>query len=418
MISNPIRSRAAQVAINIDRPVADPLLYQLKPVRLPPQPRTRDLLSTYGIRAKKNLSQNFLLNQRLLRSIVRSAGVTPGCRVIEVGPGPGNLTRAILQQSPLEVLAIEKDRRFLPLLEQLADSVHPGQLKILLGDALQHNFSNVFGEDPRELASKYQLPKELPSYVYDFQKDWSDTKLPPIRVIGNLPFSISTALLIKYLHHISLRNSFWQYGRVPMLLTFQDEVARRICATPASSDRSRLSAMSQNYCKVEYLFRISGMSFTPSAGVNTGVVRFEPRVEPISSIPFKLYEKLIRHLFHHRNRNLEYNYKSLFPRDLHDEIMLDFEQARVNPKIFPYMISNKELGRLSKIYNRRCKDLPALAEFDYRASKKLLGEGTLKVLREAKLDLLSDNMVDATDHMINQNGQQCHTADEQCHPDV
>lgn len=368
----------------------DPKLYQLQPKRLPPLPRTRDLLHIYGIRAKKHLSQNFLLNQRLVRGLVRAAGITPGCRVVEIGPGPGNLTRAILEQSPLEVLAVEKDRRFLPLLEQLADSVHPGQLKILLGDALDHSFENVFGENPIDLVNKFKLPEELPKYVFDFSRDWTDRSGPTIRLIGNLPFSVSTALLIKWLHHISLRNSFWQYGRVPMLLTFQDEVARRICAKPAANERSRLSAMAQNYCEVDYKFRISGMSFTPPAGVNTGVVRLQPRREPICNVPFKIFEKFNRHLFHHRNHDLAYNYLKLFPRDMHEMAMESFKEAYVNPKILPFMVSNKEIGRLCKQYYKHCLEIPALVEYNYRASKRLLAESTLKVLQDAKLSLLGD----------------------------
>lgn len=373
----------------LDAPDIDPEVFQLKPKKLPPLPRTRDLLHVYGIRAKKNLSQNFLLNQKLIRSLVRSAGITPGSRVIEVGPGPGNLTRAILEQSPFEVLAVEKDRRFLPLLEQLADSVLPGQLKILLGDALDHDFKDIFG-DPKQLARDYKLPDGLPDYVFDFSRDWADRSIPPIRLIGNLPFSVSTPLLIKWLHHISLKNSFWQYGRVPMLLTFQDEVARRICAQPTAYERTRLSVMCQNYCHVKYMFRIKGTSFTPIAGVHTGVVRFEPRVEPLCEVPFKLFEKFNRNLFHHRSHNLLYNFKKLYPADLHDTAEDAFDKARVNPRIFPYMIGNKEAARLCMEYHKHCQDVPALAEYDYRASKRLLEESTMKVLRDAKLDLLAE----------------------------
>lgn len=366
----------------------DPELYQLKPKRLPPLPRTRDLLHIYGIRAKKNLSQNFLLNQRIIRRLVRAAGVTPGSRIIEIGPGPGNITRAILEQSPFEVLAVEKDRRFLPLLEQLADSVLPGQLKILLGDALDHDFENIFG-DPQKLAREYELPQELPDYVFNFSRDWIDDRHPTIRLIGNLPFSVSTVLLVKWLNQISTRTGFWQYGRVPMLLTFQDEVARRICALPASYERSRLSAMAQNYCHVEYQFEISGKSFTPLAQVDTGVVRLTPREEPICKVPFKLFEKFVAHLYHHRNHTLEYNYKTLFPRDLHDIAYESFSKARVNPRIYPYMISNKEVGRLCKQYYTHCKEVPALVEYNFRASKRLLAETTLKVLDDAGLGLLA-----------------------------
>lgn len=365
----------------------DPRIFQLKPRKLPPLAKTKDLLHVYGIKAKKNLSQNFLLNPRLLKGLVRAAGISPGHRVIEIGPGPGNLTRAILEQSPFELLVVERDRRFLPLLEQLADSVLPGQLKILLGDALDHDLDNVFG-DPAILASKYELSDDLPDFVFKFNRDWEENSNPTIRVIGNLPFSVSTALLIKWLNLISQRRGFWQYGRVPMLLTFQEEVARRICANPTEVERSRLSAMAQNYCYVEHKFTISGKSFTPMAGVDTGVVRLTPRKEPICKAPFKLFEKFIRHLFHHRNHTLSYNYKTLFPRDMHDMAFESFSEARVNHRIYPYMIGNQEIGRLCDQYHEHCKRVPALAEFDFRASKRLLAESNLKVLKEAGLSLL------------------------------
>lgn len=365
----------------------DNRMFQLQPKKLPPLPRTKDLLHVYGIRAKSNLSQNFLLNKKLVRGLVRAAGIMPGYRVVEVGPGPGNMTREILERSPFEVLAVEKDRRFLPLLEQLADSVLPGQLKILLGDALDHKFDNIFG-DPATIASKYELPDGLPDTVFNFRRDWNDKHDPYIRVIGNLPFSISTALLIKWLHEISMRQSFWVYGRVPMLLTFQKEVARRICAQPASIERSRLSVMSQNYCKVDYKFTIKGASFTPMAGVDTGVVRFTPHRRPLCQVPFKLFEKFVMHLFHHRNHSLEYNYKSLFPRDMHEFALEDFRKSQVNPRIYPYMISNREVSRLCDTYYEHCTKIPSLVEFNYRASKRLLSESSLKVIKEAGLGLL------------------------------
>lgn len=365
----------------------DPRLTQLEPKKLPPLARTKDLLHVYGLRAKKNLSQNFLLNTGLLKGLVRAAGIMPGHRVIEVGPGPGNLSREILKQSPFELLTVEKDRRFLPLLEQLADSVLPGQMKILLGDVMDHDFRDIFG-DPKELEKAYNLEESLPDHVFKFSRDWSDLKYPLVRVIGNLPFSVSTALLIKWLRHISLKESFWQYGRVPMLLTFQDEVAKRIVAEPAEQERSRLSLMVQNYCHIEYKFRISGKSFLPIAGVDTGVVRFHPRVEPYCTVPFKIYEKFIRNLFHHRNHTLEYNYRTLFPRDIGNKVYESFKRARVNPHIYPYMISNKEAARLCNIYWQYCQEWPSLYVFDYRASKKMLPESTLNVLKEAGYDML------------------------------
>lgn len=364
-------------------------LYQLKPRKLPPMARTRDLLHIYGIKARKHLSQNFLLQSELIRRLVRSAGVTPGCRVIEIGPGPGNLTRAILEQSPLEVLAVEKDRRFLPLLEQLADAVLPGQLKVLLGDAEDHDFDNIFG-DPTELIKRYKLPEDLPDYVFRFTQSWDSKKVPHVRLIGNLPFSVATALLVKWLSLVSQHRGFWQYGRVPMLLTFQEEVARRICADVGSFERSRLSAMASNYCHTDYQFTIKGSSFTPAARVDTGVVRLTPRVQPYSNVPFKLFEKVVRHIFHHRNHSLDFNFRTLYPRDMHDYAEQCFDQARVNSKLRPYMLSSGELARLCDRYYQDCEKWPSLIEFNYRVNKKLLSDHELKVTLEAGLGLLQD----------------------------
>lgn len=368
--------------------VDDSRLLQLKPKKLPPLAKPRDLLHVYGIRAKGNLSQNFLLNPRILRSLVKAAGIMPGHRVVEVGPGPGTVSRFILQQSPYEFFALEKDRRFLPLLEQLSDSALPGQMKIMIGDALDYDLTNIFG-DSSSVADRYKLPEDLPDYVVNFKREWDSPRYPLVRLIGNLPFSVSTPLLISWLDQISTQSGIWQYGRVPMLLTFQEEVARRITAEPASQERSRLSLMCQNYCHVEYKFKISGKSFMPIAGVDTGVVRFHPRIEPLCKAPFRVYEKFVRNLCHHRNHTLYYNYRTLFPRDMADKVYESFRQARVNSEIYPYMISNKEAARLCDIYWRHCQELPSLYAFDYRVSKKLLPEATLKVLKEAGYDLLN-----------------------------
>lgn len=362
-------------------------IFQLKPQKLPPMARIRDLLHVYGLRAKKHLSQNFLLRRRYLEGLVRAAGIMPGHRVVEIGAGPGNLSRAILGKSPFELMVVEKDRRFLPLLEQLADSVLPGQMKIILGDALEHDFRNIFG-DPKHIMSDYQLQYNLPDNVINFKREWSDPDYPPIRLIGNLPFSVAIPLLLKYLNHINCQDSFWECGRIPMLLTFQEEVARRICAQPGSYERTRLSVMCQNYCHVDYKFTIPGSAFVPPAMVDTGVVRFHPRLEPICKVPFKLFEKFIRITFHHRNKTLYYNYRKLFPEGMKDAIDSSIGQSGVNPAIFPYMISNIEAASLCEVYYNWCQKVPALAAFDYRVNKKLLSAKSLEVLKQAGINLL------------------------------
>lgn len=319
--------------------------------KLPPLPKTVDLLHIYGLRTKKNLSQNFLLNTKLCKNFVRASGITPGMTVVEVGAGPGNITREILLESPKELFVIEKDRRFLPLLDQLGSSVDPGQMKIVLGDVLLHDFDTLLEADSVE---------------------WLSEEYPTIKILGNLPFNISTPLLIKWLHRISLKNSFWRFGRVPMVLSFQDEVARRICAKPASYERTRLSAMSQNYCHVDYSFKIKGTSFTPTAMVNTGIVKFTPRKKPFCDLDFKLFEKFVMHLFHHRNHSLEYNFRTLFPITMRNSVSSAFTEAQVNPKLRPYMIGNAEVSRLAKQYGNYCNQVPELKSYNYRSSRRLL----------------------------------------------
>ncbi|KAL1462972.1 hypothetical protein WDU94_014768 [Cyamophila willieti] len=149
--------------------------------RLPPMPSIRDIIKLYKLRALKQLSQNFLFEPRLTDKIVHNAGTITGNEVCEVGPGPGSITRSILKKGPSRLVLIEKDPRFTPCLEMLAQaSKVPVSLHI--GDVMSFTMQNMFSEDRR--------------------KSWEEG-LPGIRIIGNLPFNVSTPLIIKWLHAIA-----------------------------------------------------------------------------------------------------------------------------------------------------------------------------------------------------------------------
>lgn len=183
--------------------------------RLPPMASLNDILRMYNIRAKKSLSQNFIMDPRILDKIARKAGPLEGKFVVEVGPGPGGITRAILGQGAARCAVIEKDPRFLPTLNQLREA-SGNRLDIYTGDVMHFNMEKLF-------------PEEL-------RRDWSQLEGPDIRVVANLPFNVSTPLIIKWIRAMSERSSIFSYGRVQLTLTFQHEVAYRMVAPPANKE--------------------------------------------------------------------------------------------------------------------------------------------------------------------------------------
>lgn len=209
-----------------------------KAVRLPPLPTIRDLVKLYRLRALRQLSQNFLMDERLTNKIVKAAGCIGNHYICEVGPGPGGITRSILRHWPQQLIVIEKDPRFIPTLELLQEACgNNTEMKIEIGDILNYDFENKF---PLTISN-----------------EWRDIP-PPIHLIGNLPFSVSTYLIIKWLHAISEKRSAWSYGRTCMTLTFQKEVAERMVAPVMHKQRCRLSVMCQLWCNVKHKFTIPG----------------------------------------------------------------------------------------------------------------------------------------------------------------
>ncbi|XP_031640413.1 dimethyladenosine transferase 1, mitochondrial [Contarinia nasturtii] len=318
--------------------------------RLPPMPTIRDVIKMYKLRAMKQLSQNFLMDERLTGRIVRMCGDISDQHVLEVGPGPGSITRSILRRGPKQLAVVEKDRRFMPTMELLANSVRPSiQMDIYRDDILKFRIENAF-----------------PSNICC---EWNGNR-PPVHIIGNLPFAISTRLLVNWLKDISLRQGAWVYGRTAMVLTFQKEVGERIVAPISDDQRCRLSVMSQIWTKPELRFIIPGTAFVPKPEVDVAVVRLEPLKEPLTTLPFDLVEKIMRYLFSMRSKEIKKAVSNLYPNELCKELTTQtFAQAGVSPLAKCFELSNEECLRIASAYNDIIKEYPNVANYNYRAPK-------------------------------------------------
>ncbi|XP_076368143.1 mitochondrial transcription factor B1 [Tachypleus tridentatus] len=315
--------------------------------RLPPLPTIKDIIRLYKLRALRQLSQNFLLDLKLSDKIVKMAGNISGFHVCEVGPGPGNITRSILERGASKVTVIEKDRRFLPSLELLASATN-GRLQIIIGDVLEYNIGHLFD---RELA-----------------RDWNDEP-PPLHIIGNLPFNVSTPLIIKLLRQISNREGPFTYGRTKMTLTFQEEVAERMIAPEFSDQRCRLSVMCQNLCKVEHKFTIPGQAFLPKPKVNVGVVVLTPLKQPLVNLPFEVMEKVARCLFHSRQKYCKRGIQKLYPGNRVDLVKETIRLADIDPDARTFHLSVEEVGQIAKAYDYICQQDSKLKNYEFRMGK-------------------------------------------------
>jgi len=318
--------------------------------RLPPLPTIRDLIRIYKLRALKQFSQNFLMDQRLTDKIVRAAGKIEDGYVLEVGPGPGSITRSILSRYPKHLVVVEKDRRFMPSLQILAESTKDfARLDIVRDDILKYRTEFAFPDCPR--------------------LEWED-KRANVFLIGNLPFSISTRLLINWYKDISLRRGAWTYGRSSLTLTFQHEVAQRIVAQLGDEQRCRLSIMSQIWTKPEYKFVIPGKAFVPKPDVDVGVVTILPLKQPLTTLPFDLVEKVVRHIFSMRQKYCRRGIETLYPPVVQDELTAKtFAMAQVDPEVRPFQLSVEECVKLAEAYNKIIEEHPTYAEYNYRAPK-------------------------------------------------
>ena len=270
-----------------------------------PLPPLRDVIETHGLRAKKSLGQNFLLDLNLTRKIARSAGKLAECDVLEIGPGPGGLTRALLMEGARKVVAIERDARCLAALAEVSEAFS-GRLTVIEGDALEIN--------PLEHLNQ------------------------PIRVVANLPYNVGTELLVRWLTPATWP-PFWQ----SLTLMFQKEVAQRIVAQPGGKAYGRLSVLAQWRCDARLLFELPPQAFTPPPKVTSAVVHLTALPEPRFPANPDHLSKLVAAAFNQRRKMLRASLKSLRP-DAEERI----RAAGVDPTLRAEQVSIELFCKLSR----------------------------------------------------------------------
>ncbi len=246
-----------------------------EPAALQALPPLREVIARHGFSARKALGQHFLLDLNLTRRIARAGGPLAGCHVVEVGPGPGGLTRALLLEGAAHVTAIERDPRALPALEEIAAAAS-GRLTIVEGDALDFDFSAL-----------------------------ATTR--PLRIVANLPYNVATPLLVGWLS-AEPWPPYWE----SLTLMFQREVADRIVAAAGSKAYGRLAVLAQWRTRPKLLFPVPARAFTPVPKVNSAVIRLEPR-QDAEPPPVAALETVTAAAFGQRRKMLRSSLKQLWP---------------------------------------------------------------------------------------------------------
>ena len=245
-------------------------------------PPLREVIATHELRAKKSLGQNFLLDLNLTAKIARIAGDLSECDVLEIGPGPGGLTRGLLAEGARRVVAIEKDARCLPALAEIA-AAYPDRLTVLNDDALA--------------------------------VDWAAHLNPPIRIIANLPYNVGTELLIRW-----LIPPVWPPQWSSLTLMFQREVAERIVAREGSKAYGRLAVLAQWRCGARIGLNLPPEAFTPPPKVSSAVVHLTALEAPKFPADQKVLERVVAKAFNQRRKMLRAALKGLCP-DIEDRIL-------------------------------------------------------------------------------------------------
>jgi len=246
-------------------------------------PPLRAVIEAHELSARKSLGQNFLLDLNLTAKIARLTGDMTACDVLEIGPGPGGLTRGLLAEGARHVLAIEKDPRCLPALEEIA-LAYPGRLTVMIGDALQINpFQHL---------------------------------TPPIRIAANLPYNVGTELLVRWLTP-DVWPPFWQ----SLTLMFQREVAERIVALPGSKAYGRLALLAQWRAEPRVVMHLPPEAFSPPPKVSSAVVHLTALAEPRYPADARLLERTVAMAFNQRRKMLRSALKGLAP-DIEDRLIV------------------------------------------------------------------------------------------------
>lgn len=235
-------------------------------------PPLREVIATHGLQARKELGQNFLLDLNLTARIARAAGKLAGFTIIEVGPGPGGLTRALLAEGAQKVIAIERDERALPALAEIA-AAYPGRLEVISGDALEIDYAALADG--------------------------------PVKIVANLPYNIATPLLTGW-----LTTAPWPPYFDSLTLMFQKEVAERICAAPGAKAYGRLGVLAGWRADARIAFNVDRNAFTPAPKVTSAIVHLVPKAVD-DDIPVRVLEAVTRTAFGQRRKMVRQSLKGL-----------------------------------------------------------------------------------------------------------
>ncbi len=290
-------------------------------------PPLRDVIARHGLAAKKSLGQNFLFDLNLTRRIARAAAPLEGFTVIEVGPGPGGLTRALLMEGASHVVAIERDERAIAALDEIS-AAFPGRLTIVSGDALKLDHASLADG--------------------------------PVKIAANLPYNIATQLLTGW-----LTGKAWPPFFASLTLMFQKEVAERIVAPPGGKDYGRLSVLSQYRCEARKLFDVNRSAFTPPPKVTSSIVQLVPRPRPEPASDLATLERVTAAAFGQRRKMLRASLRSLLPEP---EPLLAI--AGIDPQLRAEQVPVDGFARLTRAYetlaSRRMAETTARSEASSR----------------------------------------------------
>ncbi|SFK59460.1 16S rRNA (adenine(1518)-N(6)/adenine(1519)-N(6))-dimethyltransferase RsmA [Shimia haliotis] len=272
-------------------------------------PSLSKVIASHGLSARKSLGQNFLLDLNLTAKIARRAGELSDCDILEIGPGPGGLTRGLLAEGARKVLAIEKDERCMPALAEIA-AAYPGQLEVINGDALEI--------DPLSHLT------------------------PPIRIAANLPYNVGTELLVRWLTPKQWP-PFWE----SLTLMFQREVAERIIAAPGSKAYGRLALLAQWRADAKIVMHLPPEAFSPPPKVHSAVVHLTALPEPRYPADAAILSRIVAAAFNQRRKMLRGSLKSQAP-DIEDRLL----SAGIKPTERAEQVSLEQFCALARTFEK------------------------------------------------------------------
>ena len=273
-------------------------------------PPLREVIAAHDLQPKKALGQNFLLDLNLTAKIARQAGNLSGYDVLEIGPGPGGLTRGLLAEGARKVLAVEKDARCLPALAQISEA-YPDQLTVINADALDLDVSAHLSA--------------------------------PIKIVANLPYNVGTELLVRW-----LTPQIWPPYWDSLTLMFQKEVAQRIVAKPGSKAYGRLAILAGWRCDVRIVMNLPPEAFTPPPKVHSAVVHLKRLNTPRFEADAKMLSRVVAAAFNQRRKMLRSSLKSISP-----DIETYLKTAGIKPSERAERVSLEEFCALAREVSRQ-----------------------------------------------------------------